>query len=397
MDHYFDHVIIGAGRAGLTAADTIREHRPDDSILLINGEDRLPYKRTNLSKKLAAGFRSNDFALQTEHWYTDNMIRLLNGCRAEEVKPGEKLVYTDGGAIYGYGKLLLATGAIPLMLPVPGIELARHFRTAADAEAVISELREVRRVIILGQGVEGVELAEQCRLSGKDVVITGNDDRLMKRLLDENLSGRLLEHFRRAGIECVFNNAALGIEKNNDTIRLSGSTLEIEGELLLVSTGAVPCCRPAASAGLPAASGLVTDEYYRTSVPEIYAAGDVLSLPAGWTGGLWHSAEFQGKAAGLNMAGIPTARLDYPVRAKCEVFGDFFFSMGMGKLRGDEDISGWNTGGFTDDRGNYLKLFSKNGRTLASLMAGMGDRAKLLQNLTAQQRPPEDIAGEMRS
>ena len=383
MRKKYDFIIIGASKAGLTAAQTIREHCPGDSILIVNEEDRLPYKRTQLSKKLASGFEKEDFALYQDDWYAERNLDLINNTKALEIDPDNHLLILSNHESPGWDKILVATGAEPGEAEIPGISNAFTLRYISDAEILRVKLQNSRRVIILGQGVEGVELAEQSQKMGCEVTITGGDSRLIHKWLDNLLSERLLKLFEKQGIACRFNRKVEEIRMREDesgpAFSLYSSDETLNGDLILASTGVIPRMELTSSLGINSKYGIRTDNYYETECPGIYAAGDVLEIPSDWTRGLWHTAEFQGEAAGLNMAGIPTLREDKPARLKCEVFGDYFFSMNYNRVLESDTIHGWQEGHHLDSEGQYLKLFVRNGRTVAGIMAGMKQISKVLE------------------
>jgi len=387
MLNHYDFVIAGASRAGLAAAQVLRDRLPESTILILNGEDRQPYKRTSLSKHLAEGFGREEFALFPAGWYEEHRLDLLNS-RLTALRPdGKEAVLSTGGTV-GWDRLLLAVGASPAVLDIPGAEWTRQLRTARDAELIREELGRSARVIVIGQGVEGVELAEQCRLAGTDVVVTGMDSRLMQRWLDPELSGRLLRLLAGSGVECRFDSPALRIEREGDGLCLHTPAEVLEGDLILSSTGIRPNTGAVQSLGITGPGGIRTDRFLETAIPGVFAAGDVVDLPDGYCRGLWHSAEYQGETAALNMAGIPSPLDKRFFRLKCEVFGDFFFSMGLAGVQESDHMD------LPDMKGDgYLKLFSREGRTVAALMAGFKDSAKMLAEQVARGMPPEDVIG----
>ena len=395
MEKKFNHVIIGASRAGLTAAMTIREKNPSDRILIINKEDRLPYKRTELTKKLAGGFKKDDFALLSPGWYEENSITLLNQTTAERIDPSLRSLLLSTGETVFWEQLLIATGAVPSHPAVPGIEHVLHLRNAAQAEKIREGILGSRKVLILGQGVEGIELAEQCRLMNRDAVVTGMDDRLMKKWLDPALSARLLNLVKKNGVDCVFDAPVIRVEYNPHadypyTLISGGSVLK--GDLILASLGIKPDTGLTASLGINGPSGIAVNTHMETILPGIYAAGDVVEPSSLDSYGLWHAAEYQGRTAGLNMAGIPSGMEDHPARMKCEVFGDFFFSMCLKRVCADDRETGWDDHSFMDSRGRYLKLFIRDGKTIAALMAGMKKPgAKALEKGVRQKLSPPQI------
>jgi len=386
MNKNYNYIIIGACRAGLTAAVTLREIRPEASILVINGEDRMPYKRTDLTKNLASGFTREEFSLYEEGWYEENNIRLLSD-KVVDIDPEAKILNTRDGQSLEWGSLLLATGAVPVTLSLPGCEWLFHLRTAADAEFIRGRLTGKKRVIILGQGVEGVELAEQCRLMGHHVTITGRDSRLMQRWLDEEQSRRLLALMESRGVQFSFNQHMEEVRKEENVIKLKSREETLTGDLILSSTGIVGNPDLAQAMGIYGRTGILINEFNETALPGIFAAGDAVQFPEGWPRGLWHWAEYQGSVAALNMGGIQTKLVHSPTRLKCEPFGEFYYSMSL-QLAIDNDQSTV----YRNDSELYLRIFSRQNRSIAALMTGLGKaESKVLDRGIKSGMPPEDL------
>ncbi len=382
----YDFVIIGASRAGLTAAATLRERVPGASILLLNGEDRPPYKRTNLTKKMAAGFGREDFSLNTPSWYREMNIDLWNGVLATGISP-DFLECSDGRKI-GWGKILLASGAVPLVPDFPGCEHLLHLRTASDTERIIQKLKDARRVVVVGQGVEGIELAEQCRLLGREVHITGRDKRLMQRWTDERLSERLRRLLEDNGIGCSFSQDLKEIYTEEDTCIIRSTTETLEAEMVLSSTGIRGNPFLAEKLGIYGESGILCDEYLETSVKGVYAAGDAVQSLPGWPRGLWHWAEYQGRLAAVNMTGGREALANIPTRLKTEPFGSFFFSMALQTV-----IPGDSSKVYLDSEEGYLRIYSRESGSIAALMEGFGKAAsKCLEKGIREKTDPDRLA-----
>jgi NAD(P)H-nitrite reductase large subunit len=381
----FDHIIVGASQAGLTAAQTLRENRPQESLLIINGEDRLPYKRTELTKKLAAGFEREEFTLFPPSWYEEQKIQRIDS-PALSLDPTEKKILLSSGETVKGRKILLATGALPLIPDIPGSKEILHLRAAYETEEIRKRLLKADSVLIIGQGVEGVEMAEQCRLMGLDVVSTSTSNRLMNRWLDEELSNRLEKLLISQGIKIRYKEKPIDLSRKKENFYLTlagnGKREILESQIVLASTGITGCISlltPHNTDGLLGPRGVLTDKYMQTLFPGIYAAGDMVQMPPGWASGLWHSAQKQGYTAALNMAGIITERQNTPVRLKCEVFGAFFFSMAYDRVLGEPSgsLNEW----ILNREDSYVRVFFKEGKALGALMEGLKVKAKELASL----------------
>ena len=384
----YDYAVIGACKAGLTAVETLREKDSEATILLINGEDRLPYKRTQLTKKLASGFSRDEFSLKEEGWYSEQSIELWNNTRVLEIdKVKHELICSDGrNAVWG--KLLIATGAVPFQVDIPGKEFIKHLRSAADTENLRAELLRCRRVAVIGQGVEGVEIAEQCRKMGLEVYLTGRDSRLMQRWLDVRLSGKLLSLLNSEGVHCSFSRDVSKITKEGDFYRVHSPGEVLEVDIVLSSTGIRGNPVLAEALGIYGEKGIACDTSLQSSIKDIYAAGDAVEVPSGWPRGLWHWAEYQGRTAAMNMSGESESVENTPTRLKCEPFGKFYFSMALPDVNEDDKSTV-----FFDDKRGYLKIFEREGRSVAALMEGLGKAdSKILEKGILQGMPAESLA-----
>jgi 3-phenylpropionate/trans-cinnamate dioxygenase ferredoxin reductase component len=382
----YDYAVIGACKAGLSAVETLRERVPAASILLINGEDRLPYKRTHLTKKLASGFSHDEFALKEESWYSEQAIELWNNSRVVEIDSEKNELICSDGRTASWKKLLIASGAVPFQANISGKELIKHLRSAADTEIIRNTLLNSRRVAVLGQGVEGVEIAEQCRKMGLEVYLTGRDSRLMQRWLDERLSGKLLDLLSSEGIHCSFNRDVSKITKKGELYRVHSSTEILEADIVLASTGIRGNPALTEALGIYGEKGIACDLQLKTRIPDIYAAGDAVEVPPGWPRGLWHWAEYQGRTAAINMSGGSQSIENTPTRLKCEPFGNFYFSMAL-----QDVVEGDHSTVFFDDERGYLKIFEREGRTVAALMEGLSKTESKILEKGIHQRQPADL------
>ena len=383
----YDHIIVGASQAGLTAARTLREEQPKASILIINGEDRHPYKRTHLTKKLATGFTTEELALYPPAWYTEMNLERRDSPAIELNPLNKTLVLETGERVMGH-RILLAVGALPLIPSIPGKEEILHLRKADETERIRERLINSNRVLIIGQGVEGVEMAEQCRLMGLDVISTSTSSRLMSRWLDKELSRRLERLLKSKGVLIRHSEEPISLEKKGENYRLeirkNEKTAYLSAQVILASIGIrgdVSLLKPHNREGLLGEKGILTNEYMESIYKDIYAAGDVVEMPPGWASGLWHSAEKQGQMAALNMLGIKRARENYPVRLKCEVFGDFFFSMAYDRvLKERGNLKEWTQ----NKEKTYIRVFFKEGKAIGALMQGKKEKGKALSRLVVE-------------
>lgn len=330
MTKKYDYIIVGAGIAGFKAAETIRRHDDEGSLLLINGEDRLPYKRTRIDKNLYNGFTSNQFALADTDYFENRQIKLLKDI-VSSIDLKTKSLHTERRNQFSWNKLILAMGGAPKWPDVKGNGKRDIFlvRTADDAEELIRASKRAEKIIVGGGGVQGIELADQFVKAGKQVTLVHNGIQLMNRHFDQYMAQHIHQHLEKNGVTVICNEKVKGISKTSNEKYLVkiGDIIQIVTDLVVFSVGSKPQISLAQDAGLATNRGILVNEYLQTSHPDVYAAGDVAEHPGGYISGLWHAAEHQGILAGSNAAGNKQINNRKPFRLKTEVFGQYYFSM----------------------------------------------------------------------
>lgn len=310
-------LVVGAGHAGATVAGLLRQAGHPGPVELFGDELDLPYQRPPLSKKFAEG--------QLEQWlrpaefYREQDITVRLGEQVTAIDRDRRCVWTDAGRAHGYEHLILATGAEPRPLPVPGANLSGvvSLRTLADARVLRKCVEERRTLVIVGGGYIGLEVAAVARANDVAVTIVEREDRVLARVASPRLSEILAAHHQRQGTRIVTGADVVRIE-GDDRVRavVLGDGEEIPCEAVLVGIGATPRDRLAAEAGLVCAQGIVVDAQARTSDPHILAIGDVTRRPLS-TGSLARlesipSATEQAKQAVAAITGAPPVAPEVP-------------------------------------------------------------------------------------
>lgn len=274
------HVIIGAGLAGAKAAETLREEGFAGGVLLVGREAEHPYDRPPLSKDVLLGRAEPESAyLHEESWYRDRDITLLTDTAATALDRGRHRVVLSDGSELRYDKVLLATGASPRRLRVPGTGLdgVRVLRTVDDARALRDALRPGnRRVAVVGAGWIGLEAAAAARRLGNEVALVEAEDTPLHHALGPE-AGKIFADLHRAhGVECVFEDGLFAVRGEGSVDHVVTSRgAELPADVVPLAVGATPEDGLARAAGLRTEDGVVVDSALRTEDPDVFAAGDV--------------------------------------------------------------------------------------------------------------------------
>jgi 3-phenylpropionate/trans-cinnamate dioxygenase ferredoxin reductase subunit len=277
-------VIVGAGLAGAKAAETLREEGFDGRVVLVGEEDETPYERPPLSKAYLLGSAKREEAqVHPADWYEQQRIELRTGVRAEALDPAAHTVRLAGGETIRYDKLLLATGSVPRRLDVPGADLAGVYtlRRATDADALREVLVEGARVVVIGGGWIGLEVAAAARTHGAHVTLVETEPLPLRRVLGDELgrvfAGLHAEHEvdlrLGSGVREIVAREGGAPGQVASVVLSDGST--VPADVVVVGVGVRPTVELAEQAGLEVGDGVLVDSSLRTSDPDVYAAGDL--------------------------------------------------------------------------------------------------------------------------
>lgn len=308
-------IIIGAGQAGVRAAETLRKSGWTAPIIMFGDEVYPPYQRPPLSKTYLAGeLEEERLFLQGEAFYERNSIELVLNRRVLAIDPAARHVVVDGREKpLTYEKLLLATGCRPRALPIPGADAApvETLRTIADVDGLRARIFKAERPLIIGGGYIGLEVAAVMRRMGKPVTLLEAQDRLMARVTSPVVADFYLGLHRDHGVDLRLGAKAVAFETETGSARL---TLEagdkLETDFVLMAVGAAANDELAREAGLPCQDGILVDEYCEAA-PGIFAAGDCTRFPLPRYGRTVRlesvqNASDQGRAAAQSMLGERT-------------------------------------------------------------------------------------------
>jgi 3-phenylpropionate/trans-cinnamate dioxygenase ferredoxin reductase subunit len=369
-------VIVGASLAGAKAAETLRSEGFEGRLVLIGEETERPYERPMLSKEYLRGDKpAAKLYVHDEAFYADNDIELLTGTSVASLDPGAHQVTLQDGSRMPYSRLLLSTGATPRRLSLPGADLpgVRYLRTMADSDALRAAIAAASRVVVIGSGWIGSEVAASARQLGAEVAIVGPDAVPLERVLGPEVGGVYRDLHAENGVELHLSTkimAIVGGDAAQGVRTMDGAV--VEGDLVVVGVGATPRDELARDAGLTLENGIVVDELLRTSAPDVFAAGDVAAT---WNPMYnkrirmehWANALNQGQTAARNMLGQGTAY------AKLPYFYSDQFDLGM-EYNGY--ASEWDRVVLRGDAAGreFLAFWLKDGRVLAGMNANIWDQ-----------------------
>ena len=301
-------VIVGGGHAGGKAAIALRAEGHTGPITIIGEENHPPYERPPLSKEYLQGESEADaMLLEPAEWYAEHDITLLEGVTATAIDRDAKLVHLATGDPVSYDLLLLATGATPRRLDIPGAELALTLRRVEDSDALREAYARSTSVVIIGGGWIGLETATAARKAGLDTTVLEFAPLPLQNVLGDELGTYFAELHRRNGVDLRTSTEAQSIAGTGPYVVTAGGQ-DIEADLVVMGVGAAPNTGLAEAAGLEVDNGITVDESFRTSDPAIYAIGDVANAHNTGLGSRlrvehWDNAIRQGEAVAKAMLG----------------------------------------------------------------------------------------------
>jgi 3-phenylpropionate/trans-cinnamate dioxygenase ferredoxin reductase subunit len=305
-------VIVGASLAGGVAAATLRQDGFDGDVILIGAEAQPPYERPPLSKQYLRGEAPFEKALlRPAGFYERNRIETRFGTRATRIDPAERTVSVDIGPPVRYDKLLIATGVRNRRPPIPGLDLPGVFdlRTLGDADALRGEIATGRRAVVVGMGFIGCEVAASLRQKGVDVVSVDPSPAPLFRILGADVGRVMAAVHQDHEVQAVFEDVVTRFEGGGRVERaITRSGRRLHCDFALVGVGVEPVIDFLAGSGIDTADGILVDEYCRTTVEDIYAAGDVAGhyhpvFQKRMRVEHWQNAMQQGAAAARSMLG----------------------------------------------------------------------------------------------
>ena len=301
-------VIVGGGAAGFAAAEMLRRQEFGGNIVLLSDDSVPPVDRPNLSKDYLAGSAPEDWLpLRPDGFYAEAGIDLRLKSNVASIDTSARNVIIAGGGSIPYDRLLLATGAEPVRLPIPGADLphVHTLRSLADCRAIIDSVNGAHRAIVIGASFIGLEAAAALRARDIEVYVVAPEQRPMERVLGPEMGDFVRALHEEHGVIFHLGNTVVAVDGKRATLKSGGV---LEADLIVVGVGVRPRLALAEQAGLALDRGVAVDAYLETSIPGILAAGDIARWPDPHSGENirvehWVVAERQGQTAARNMLG----------------------------------------------------------------------------------------------
>jgi NADPH-dependent 2,4-dienoyl-CoA reductase/sulfur reductase-like enzyme len=372
-------VIVGAGLAGAKAAETLRAQGFDGRIILAGTETERPYERPPLSKGLLLGTAERESPFVHEAgWYAEHDVELRTGTTVTGIDRAAHTVRTGDGEQFHYDRLLLATGASPRSLPVPGGGDAPTLRTFADSDRIAAAVHEGTRLVIVGAGWIGLEIAAAARERGASVTVVETAALPLQRVLGDRIAEVFADLHREHGVHFRFG-AQIAELRGTQVVLADGTKLD--GDSVLAAVGVRPNTGLAEQAGLDVGDGILVDRRLRTSDPDIFAAGDVAGIDHPLLGARirvehWDNALNSGPLAARAMLDEDVSWDHLPY------FFTDQYDLGM-------EYAGWVPPGATADvviRGDlkgreFIAFWTVDGRVAAGMNVNIWDVTDAIQDL----------------
>ncbi|MFB3926618.1 MAG: NAD(P)/FAD-dependent oxidoreductase [Syntrophales bacterium] len=395
------YVIIGNGVAAIGAIEGIRKVDQDHPVTVVSAEHYKTYGRPLISQLLSGKIRQRDMYYRPESYYDENKIKLLLEKSVVKINPGRKNILLEDGAKIPFDRLLIATGGIPFVPEIKGGKGPDiySFTTLDDAGRLDSLVGRVKEMVVLGGGLIGLKVAESLRDRGVRVTIVELADRILSAAFDGAAGGIIARRLSEVGIEIILNDSIREIVRKKGrvtgVILTSGQKRRCEG--VVIAIGVVPNKTIIEGTRIKANRGILTDGHMETSIPGIYAAGDVTE-PVDMVLGerrvtpIWPNAYLQGYYAGLNMAGAERIYSGGFSMNSIEFYGIPTVSMGLANPPGDGYEVIYR---LAPEKNIYRKIVLRDGILVGAVLVGRIDRAGILTGFIRSRIRVHDFKEEL--
>lgn len=372
-------IVVGSGPAGVSAAESYRRNGGDGPVLVLSADPDLPYERPPLSKEFLRG-ETQDVALHPPEWFVERDVDLRHGKPVTEIDVEAHTVTVDGERI-PYGALVLACGAEPSPLTVPGGERALLLRALADARRLRDAAADAKSAVVVGAGFIGCEAAASLAMRGLSVTLVAPEEVPQEKRLGAEAGRRLLDLVTATGVRYVAGTSVTSIDESG--VRLDDG-VTVDCDLVLAATGVTPHGEIAAAAGLNTRdSRIVVGADMRTSAADVYAAGDVafaFNTAAGRHVVVehWQDAVDHGEVAGAQAAGVTATWHAVP---------GFWSTIGDTAVKYHAWGDGYDASRVVDHDDGFTVWYEAGGKTVGVLTCNADDDYDLGEGLIADGRP----------
>lgn len=387
----YDYLILGNSTAGAAAIEAIRRADPTGSLAVVSDQTNHVYSAPLITYVLAGKVPEDKLYTRSRDFYEANKADTYFGTAVTQIKPAEHEIVLDSGAVIGYGKLLIATGGMPIVPPLPGADLTGVFTfTRHDDMCRVREYiqrNNVTQAVIVGGGMIGIKVAEAFSYLKLDTTVVELADRVLALALDETGSAIAKRTMEQHGIHVITGSGVTSIGGSDGKVQSvtldSGSRLPCQ--LVIMAVGVRPNTQLAVQAGLAVNRGILVDDEMRTSDNDIYAAGDVAEAFDPLLGecrpiAIWPAAFMQGEVAALNMAG-QNEKYDGSIPMNSiQVCGLPTISVGLISPPEDAEVLEYRS----PDGSSYRRMFIVGDRIVGAVFVGDIDRAGIITGLVRQ-------------
>ena len=384
------HVILGAGPAGVIAAETLRRTAPDSSVTLICGEGEAPYSRMALPYLLAEDVGEEGTWLRHGEGHYETLNVDLHQGRAAAISPDKAELSMEDGATLPFDRLLIATGSRPARPPVPGMDLAgvESCWTLADARRIAAGTKAGSKVVLMGAGFIGCIVLEALAARGVELTVVEMEDRMLPRMMDDAGAAMIKRWCEAKGVTVLTSTAVKSVEADGKALKLDIGGKTLKADLVVCATGVRPNIEFLDGSGIETDQGILVGDRLQTNRPGIYAAGDVAQGPDFSTGermvhAIQPTASEHGRIAAMNMAGVDTPYRGSLIMNVLNTLGLITASYGLwqGVKGGDRAVAR------DEDAFKYLRLEFDGDVLVGSLSLGLTQHVGVLRGLIQTKTP----------
>lgn len=395
------YVVVGSSAAGLFAVEEIRRRDPKGKITVLTADQEPYYSRCLTTYYLAGDIPLVKLFLRPDSFAARLGLEIAYGAKVTAVRPDEQVVVTEDGREWSYDKLLLATGASANRLAVPGADLPEVFtlRHMSDAKGINDLIPNCREAVVIGGGLVSLKSAYALLKRGLRVTVVVSSNRVLSQMLDEVSAGIVARHLARHGMQIMLETdvASINGERHVEGVTLTDGR-EIPAQLVIIGKGVSPNVDYLAGSTITVGRGIRVDDRLATTVPHVYAAGDVAEtwdrvLERRTVNATWPNATHQGRIAGANMAGAGERYLGSMGLNSVDFFGLSVMAAGVVRppAGGEQKEANWQvkeqwkpgTSGYPV----YRRLVFKNDILKGCVLVGDTSRAGILTTLIREGKP----------